>query len=72
LQRATDDGVGVEAEQVGCSAIDAHDALPSIDREHTLDHAAQHGFLLSPLPTNGKPSLDELFSKHSDRVGQLE
>ena len=64
--------MGVEAEQVGCSAIDAHNALPGIDSQHTFDHAAQHGLLLSALPANGEPSLDELFSQHSDRIGQIE
>ena len=71
LQRLEEHAVDIEAEQIGRTLIDAHDPLPRVDREHALDHAAEHRLLLRALPADREPAFHQLVADRLDRVGQV-
>ena len=63
--------MGIDPEEVGRRAVDAHDPLTGVDGEHPLDHAPQHGLLLRPLATDRQPPFDQLATERLDGSGKL-
>ena len=70
LDGTTEHGGRIEPEEICRRAVDAHDPLAGIDREHPLNHAPQNRLLLRPLATNRQASFHELAAEDLDGAGQ--